>query len=130
MFIAENLKKIRKKCALTQNDIADSLGISRSTYTYWELGKSRPSYEDLIKLTKVFNIDVKEIIFGDSPDEQTKRVVRPTHGFSEPSDDVLAYLKKDEQLLLIAFRLLSEENKPEALSVLRDFVDKKNEEDK
>lgn len=129
MNIAENLKKIRKKCALTQNDIADSFGISRSTYTYWELGKSTPSYKDLIKLSKLFDVPVQTLLLGEEPDEAVKKVVRPTHDLSEPQDDILGYLKKDEQLLLIAFRLLENDDKPEALELLRKFVEEKSSEE-
>lgn len=128
MNIAENLKKIRKKCGLTQNDIADSFGISRSTYTYWELGKSTPSYKDLIKLSKLFDVPVQDILLGEEPDETVKKVVRPTHGLGEPADDVLGYLKKDEQLLLIAYRLLDEKKKSGALELLRNFVEKSSKE--
>ena len=52
-MVAENLKNIRKEHKLTQQDIANVLGIDRSTYAFYETGKTTPSVNTLYKLYKV-----------------------------------------------------------------------------
>ena len=55
----KHLRKIRKtKTNYTQQQMADLLNISRSTYTYYETGKSEPNYDNLKKLARIFDVDV------------------------------------------------------------------------
>ncbi len=122
MNIGNNLKRIRKKAKLTQEDIAICFGKDRSTYTCWETGRSYPSLKNIIRLSKIFNVTIDDIIFGDETDEadDTRRSV-----LAEPGVDPIAYLRKKEQLLVLAFRLLDEKDKDEALEVMRAYVDSK-----
>lgn len=49
-----NLLKIyRKNSLLTQQQVADALNINRTTYTYYETGKTEPSIDTLHKLIKI-----------------------------------------------------------------------------
>ena len=45
--ISEKIKKFRKKINYTQKQVADYLGVDRSTYSYYELGKIIPDGEFL-----------------------------------------------------------------------------------
>ena len=58
----EHLRKIRKEKGYTQQQMADILFISRSTYTYYETGKSEPSQEKLKKLCEVFDVDYNALL--------------------------------------------------------------------
>ena len=66
--IFENIKNARLKAGKTQQEVADLLGIKRTTYTGWE-SKVIPSVLDLIKLGELFSVDwtslVKETITGE-----------------------------------------------------------------
>ena len=53
----DHLRAIRKGNGYSQQQIADILNISRSTYTYYETGKSEPSQEKLKKFCEIFNVD-------------------------------------------------------------------------
>lgn len=48
------LKESRKRLALTQSQVAESLGIERTRYAKWESGKARPGYESIIQLCALF----------------------------------------------------------------------------
>ena len=69
MFIAERLKTARKECKLTQKQVADVLGVDRSTYSYYELGHLKPSVEILVKLSSVFNVDIAWLAGADRNSE-------------------------------------------------------------
>ena len=57
-MVSESLKKVRKEHKLTQQDIADVLGIDRSTYTFYETGKTSPSVQTLYKLSNIYNVSM------------------------------------------------------------------------
>lgn len=58
----EHLRDLRKgKTRYSQEEMAKLLNISRSTYTYYETGKSEPSYSNLRKLVDILNVDYNEL---------------------------------------------------------------------
>lgn len=59
----EHLRKLRKgRTKYSQEDMAELLKISRSTYTYYETGKSEPSYDKLHKLASIFAVDFNTLL--------------------------------------------------------------------
>lgn len=63
---ANNLRVLRLQNNLTQQAMADTLGINRSTYTKWELGDSEPQISTIIKLTKILKVDCNRLLTGES----------------------------------------------------------------
>lgn len=60
------LIKLREKKRLTHQEVAESIGISRSFYTQIELGTRNPSINVLGKLSKFFNVKIDKIfLFAD-----------------------------------------------------------------
>ena len=49
------LKELRKQYNLTQKQLADKLGITKSVVSYYELSERCPSPEILVKLAEIFN---------------------------------------------------------------------------
>lgn len=47
---------MRKKKGLTQQQLADKLGVTRSTVSNYEIGRRRPSIQDLINLSNIFGV--------------------------------------------------------------------------
>lgn len=62
----KNLKNLRKKRNLTQKDVADAIGITFQTYSYYETGRTKPTPETLCKLADFFGVTVDELL-GRSP---------------------------------------------------------------
>ncbi len=59
----KHLRKLRReKTDYSQQQIAEIINISRSTYTYYETGKSEPSYDKLKILCSVFKIDMNTML--------------------------------------------------------------------
>lgn len=56
-----NLKDLRKRKNISQNDLADALFVSRQTVNSIENGKFDPSLTLAIKLTKYFKVSLEEI---------------------------------------------------------------------
>ncbi len=55
-IIGTRIKEIRKKRKMTQADVAEALGISRSVVASWETNVSEPNAEEMRKLRDLFNV--------------------------------------------------------------------------
>ena len=53
-----NLRKARETADLTQNDVSKIINLNRTSLTYYENGKIKPSIFTLIKLAKIYNFDL------------------------------------------------------------------------
>lgn len=60
--LGENIKYFRTENKMTQEFIAEHLGVSRQSVSKWETGSSEPSTSNLITLAKLLDVDVKELI--------------------------------------------------------------------
>ena len=60
--LGEALKMYRTNCKMTQEFVAESLGVSRQAVSKWENGTSEPSTSNLLALAKLYGISVEEIL--------------------------------------------------------------------
>ena len=56
MGINSNIRKLRKRAGLTQEELAEKLEVARSTITQWETGWSSPRMGMIQKLSGVFGV--------------------------------------------------------------------------
>ena len=57
-----NLKLFRVKAGMTQEDIAEKLGVSRQAVAKWERGESLPDIESCIELSNIFGTTVDMLV--------------------------------------------------------------------
>ena len=62
MEFKDQIKEIRKKEGLTQEELALKLSITRQAVSNWETGKNLPDIEILINISNVFNIFPDQLI--------------------------------------------------------------------
>lgn len=62
MSFGKNLKKMRKERGLTQKELANSVGIKRSTVAGYESKDQEPSYEVLKKISKVLKCSIDYLL--------------------------------------------------------------------
>ena len=60
--LGEVLKDHRTRCSMTQEFVAESMGVSRQAVSKWENGTADPSTSNLLKLAKLFGITPEELI--------------------------------------------------------------------
>ena len=60
--LAENLKKIRKENNLSQEDLADILGVSRQAISKWESKVSYPEMDKIVLLCKKFDLNIDDLL--------------------------------------------------------------------
>ena len=66
MSVSSNIKYLREKNGLTQEQLADKLNVARSTVTQWERGWSNPRMGMVQKLAGVFGVSTSDIV-SESP---------------------------------------------------------------
>lgn len=62
MSFADKLIQLRKAKGLSQEDLADSLGVSRQAISRWEQGNTFPDLLNLQKIMKVFGVSADYLI--------------------------------------------------------------------
>lgn len=65
MALANNIVKYRKRNKLSQEELAQSLNISRQSISKWETGENLPSIDNLISLSGLLDISLDELITGE-----------------------------------------------------------------
>lgn len=60
--LGEVIKEHRIRCKMTQEYVAESLGVSRQAVSKWENGTSDPSTSNLFALAKLFGVTVEELL--------------------------------------------------------------------
>ena len=56
MVLGEKLLYLRKKQGMSQEQLAAKVTVSRQAISKWELGESLPDTENILQLTKIFNV--------------------------------------------------------------------------
>ena len=60
--LGEVLREHRTKCRMTQEFVAESLGVSRQAVSKWENGTSDPSTSNLIAIAKLFGVSAEDLL--------------------------------------------------------------------
>lgn len=60
--MGEVIKSHRIECKMTQEFVAERMGVSRQTVSKWETGVNEPSTSNLLQLAKLYNIPAEELL--------------------------------------------------------------------
>ena len=60
--LGETLKEHRTSCKMTQEFVAETIGVSRQAVSKWESGTSDPSTSNLFALAKLYGISVEDLL--------------------------------------------------------------------
>jgi len=60
--LGEAIKEHRLRCQMTQEFVAERLGVSRQAVSKWESGASDPSTSNLLALAKLFGVPAEELL--------------------------------------------------------------------
>ena len=76
MKFGDNLKKMRKKKNLSQEELAEKVRVSRQSVSKWETGDAYPEMNNLLELCKIFKCQINDLVNDsiidiDSLDEYT-----------------------------------------------------------
>ncbi len=76
--IGKNIKSLRLKRSITQEELAEKLFVTRQTVSNYEIGRTRPDIDMLMKISEVLDADMNELLYGPQEAEDRTRVVLKT----------------------------------------------------
>lgn len=89
---ANRLYELRKKKGLSQEALAEKLGISRQSVSKWERAESSPDTDNLIALAKLYGVSLDELLLGEEKEEESQ-----TENTKESSEDKSDVLNDEEE---------------------------------
>ena len=72
------LQTLRKEKNLTQEQLAEQLGVSRRTVSRWETGSNMPDLDILMELSDLYVVDLREILNGERKSEHMNEELKET----------------------------------------------------
>ncbi len=117
-MLSQRLRAIRMEHKLTQKNIADVLGIDRTTYTLYETGATSPSPDKLYKLSRIYDVTVGYLMGVEENHPVRKLDDLPNRVVLSAGTDPIAALRPEEKKLLLCFRVLDKKTKEQALELL------------
>ena len=94
VMIGKKLKVLRELKKLKQSDIAEMLGVSRTTYTQYETEKSEPDLKTVLKLAKFFSVSVDQLLLLGEPEPITAY-----HGNNEFTEEELEDIEQFKEFV-------------------------------
>lgn len=77
MSFADNLQLIRKEKQLSQEELAEKIGVSRQAISKWEQGSGYPETEKLLILSKELNISLDYLMLGETGNDMSDKLISP-----------------------------------------------------
>ncbi len=104
--IGERLKSLRQASGMNQMQVAQVLDIKRETYASWEIGRSSPKYDLLIKIAQLYNVSLEYLLTGEKQESFT---VRSSNEYNSDiySDSYVNELSPFEKTMLMKIRMLN-----------------------
>ncbi len=78
MSLGSNLAKARKKAGMSQEEVAEKLGVSRQTISKWELDETIPDIYQSKKMAKWYHLSLDELIEFDMDVKEIQEVIEHT----------------------------------------------------
>lgn len=83
MNLGNNLFQARRKAGLSQEIVAEKLGVSRQTISKWETDETVPDIYQSKKLAKLYNLSLDELIEFDVDIKEIEEVIKNTNEETE-----------------------------------------------
>lgn len=90
---ANRLYELRKKNGLSQEALAEKLGISRQSVSKWERAESSPDTDNLIALAKLYGVSLDELLLGEEKSEDSAE----DENVQDCGEDGVEILEDDEE---------------------------------
>lgn len=93
---ANRLFELRKKHNLSQEELAEKLGVSRQAVSKWERSEASPDTDNLIALAKIYDLSLDELIYG----EKEKKEEAKEEAEQENTEEAQAENGDDDNLFV------------------------------
>ena len=109
MILADKIIELRKRQGMSQEELAEKLGVSRQSVSKWEGAQSTPDLNRILQLSEIFGVttdtllkDTEELSAGNAPVQETVETEPPLRKVSmEEANSFLAVNEKRSKLTSI-----------------------------
>ena len=115
MEISDRLKELREKAGLTQEELAEKMGVQRNTVWRWENKKANLRADNIQRLSSALNIDVSDLMIADEeqsaydkPVLENKTEIFPSLAYWGKVADNARLVTKGGQNLGLIYSLLAD----------------------
>lgn len=130
-LLAVRLKLLRRAARMTQEDVSDMLDVSRSAYTYYERDRSKPDFDTLITLSKIFGVSIDYLVGLSNLPERRREEAQAADALSETEmtgEHAINQLSREERHFLCMYRLLSDAAQETLLADMKKTIQKEKSE--
>lgn len=121
-MLGPRLRILRELSGLTQKQVAEVLNIDRSTYSYYEISKTRPDIDTLQKLADLFKVSTDYLLDYKGQSEPALQDDSKIYDNDDSKNlRYLSELSKPEQQVVLYFRALDELDKNDLISKLKEI---------
>lgn len=96
---ANRLYELRKKNNLSQEELAEKLGVSRQAVSKWERSEASPDTDNLIALAKLYGLSLDDLVWGEKADKDEESQSRSEDTDGEQSSEAEANKKNDKTFI-------------------------------
>lgn len=100
MSLGNNLFNARKKSGLSQEEVAEKLGVSRQTISKWELDETLPDIRQSKKLSNLYHLTLDELIDFDIDVKEIEQIIENTSEEMEQKIDWTSVWGKKYPILM------------------------------
>ena len=79
-MLSDNIRKYRKLNHMSQDELAEKLGVTRQSISLWETGQTQPSLDNIVALAKLFLVSTDKLLTEDEPTSVCDGAVKPSKG--------------------------------------------------
>lgn len=94
MTVGEKIQYCRKKIGLSQEELGQKMLVSRQTVSLWEMDKTLPTVDNLIRLKEIFSVSIDDILSETEPIEENKNEPKEAYVFKYEKSDLQEVFKK------------------------------------
>ncbi len=95
------LKTLRKEKNITQEQLAEQLGVSNRTVSRWETGSNMPDISLLTEIAEFYDVSIPELIYGERKSENMREEVK------EVAETMSDYAKAEKENMVKSIRDMS-----------------------
>ena len=81
MELSAKILQSRKALGLSQEQLAERVGVSRQSISKWETGQSAPELEKIVELSRIFGISTDELLGNNPAKEENSEHVNPVNDY-------------------------------------------------
>lgn len=127
LLLKDKLRELRTSMHLTQSYVGHYLNMTRQGYAHYEAGLRTPDYQTLLKISKLYKVDISELINNQTTPidhetlhENVDYLIKKVE--NKPTQPRMIQLTADEKKLFNLYHKLSNQNKLDVLSYIENKI--------